>query len=200
MKLPRAAARPAVAAFALVWIGVVCGRSEWWAAPLVTVTVLAGPRRWRRSWVLVLAALVAGAVAGFLSVQRDRAVMAAEMPEGPHSALLVIATDPRSSRFGGAWFLARPVALRPASASGADWMAWQGPPVIVNLPDRLEGWSDGGLQVGRRLEVTGVIRSSPGRVALSPGRSLRVVSSPYPGRSTHSFGPATVFAAGLSAT
>ena len=122
------------------------------------------PRPWRRSWVLVLAALVAGALAGFLSVQRDQAVMAAAMPEGPHSVLLVVATDSRSSRFGGAWFLARPLALRQPSAVGSDWMKWQGPPVIVNVPDRVEGWPDGGVQVGQSLEVTGVMHSSPGTV------------------------------------
>ena len=69
---------------------------------------LAVPRSWRKSLVLGLAALVAGALAGFLSVQRDRAVMAAEVPDGPNSVLVVVATDARSSRFGGSWFLARP--------------------------------------------------------------------------------------------
>ena len=164
LKLPPAAARPAVAAFALVWIGVACGRSGSWSALLATGVVLVVPRAWRRSWLLVLAALAAGVLAGFLSVQRDRAVMAAEMPEGPHSVLVVVVTDPRSSRFGGAWFLARPVALRPASAMGVGWTAWEGPPVIVNVPDRLAERSDRDAKVGRRLEVTGVIHSSPGKV------------------------------------
>ena len=164
LKLPDPAARPAVAAFALVWIGVVCGRSGWWAALLIAGGILLVPRPWRRSWALVSAALVAGALAGFLAFERDRAVLAAELPTGSHSVLVIVATDPRSSRFGGAWFLARPVALRAAASPGAEWLAWQGPPVVVDLPDRLQGLSDPVLQLGQRLEVTGIIRPSPGRV------------------------------------
>ena len=97
LRTPGLAARPAVVSFVLVWVGVVCGRSGWWLALGVALVATALPRVWRKSMVLGLAALLAGALAGFLSSQRDQALMEAEVPEGSNSALMVSATDARLS-------------------------------------------------------------------------------------------------------
>jgi len=169
LRIPSPAARPAVASFCLVWVGVSCGRSGWWSVLAVAAVVVAVPRIWRKSLVLGLAALLAGALAGYLGVQRDRALMEAELPEGPNSALVVSATDARPSRFGGSWFLARPLAVRTPSTAGdgaesGNWLAWRGPPLIVNVPEDVEARSGIDVELGRHLEVTGTFRSSPGTI------------------------------------
>ncbi len=168
LRTPSPAARPAVAAFFLVWVGVVCGRSGWWPGLIVTLVVGAFPRIWRKSLVLGMAALMAGALAGLLSVQRDQALLAVEVPEGPNSALVVSASDARPSRFGGIWFLARPVAIRNpsigGSSEGVQWLEWRGPPMMMNVPEEVQAQSAINIEVGRYLEVTGTFRSSPGSI------------------------------------
>lgn len=118
---------------------------------------------------LGLAALVAGALAGVLAAQRDLALMEAVVPEGSNSALMVAATDARSSRFGGIWFLARPVSIQSRSGTGegegSQWLDWRGPSLIVNVPADVEARSPIDVEVGRYLLVTGSFRSSPGRTA-----------------------------------
>jgi competence protein ComEC len=135
----------------------------------VALVAVALPRVWRKSMILGLAALVAGALAGFLSLQRDQALMEAVVPEGSNSALMVSATDARPSRFGGIWFLARPVAIESRSGGsdreGGQWLDWRGPTLIVNVPADVEARSTVDVEVGRYLEVTGSFRSSPGRIA-----------------------------------
>ena len=166
LRTPSPASRPAVAAFFLVWVGVVSGRSGWWPVLVATVVALALPRVWRKSLVLGLAALAAGALAGFLAIQRAQTLMETEVPDGLNSALVVSDTDARPSRFGGSWFLGRPVAIRiPASMGNApeeaQWLAWRGPPMIVRLSETLTE-SVVEIDVGSRLQVTGTFRSSPG--------------------------------------
>ena len=114
-----------------------------------------------------MGALVAGALAGFLSIQRAEALMEVQVPEGLNSALLVAATDARPSRFGGSWFLARPVAIRTppgGSAVGGQWLAWRGPPMVVNVREGLPTDAAVEIDVGRHLQVSGTFRSSPGSV------------------------------------
>ena len=169
LRTPSPAARPAVVAFFLVWIGVVCGSSGWWPLLGSTVVVVAVPRIWRKSLGLALAALLAGALAGFLAVERDEALLRAEVPEGPVTALVVAASDTRASRFGGSWFLARPTAIRtpPSGRNGLEgdqWLDWRGPPLIVNLPEGIQARSEIDVELGRHLQVTGTFRSSPGRM------------------------------------
>ena len=124
---------------------------------------------WRKSMFLGLAALMAGALAGFLSVQRDQALMEAVVPEGSNSALIVAATDAQPSRFGGFWFLARPVSIQSRSGAsdgeGSQWLDWRGPTLIVNVPADVGARSTIDVDVGRYLLVTGSFRSSPGRIA-----------------------------------
>lgn len=119
--------------------------------------------------VLGLAALIAGALAGFLSLQRGQALMEAEVPEGSNTAVMVSATDARPSRFGGIWFLARPVAIRtPSGVSGSEGgqsLDWRGPPLIVNVSDETQVRSTIDVEVGRYLQITGSFRSSPGSIA-----------------------------------
>lgn len=169
LRTPDPAARPAVASFILVWVGVVCGRAGWWLALVVALVAAALPRVWRKSMVLGLAALVAGALAGFLSLQRNQALMEVVVPEGSNSALMVSATDARPSRFGGIWFLAHPVAIQSqsgrSSSEESQWLDWRGPPLIVNVPDSVETRSTVDVEVGRYLQVTGSFRSFPGRIA-----------------------------------
>ncbi len=168
VRLPGPAARPAMGTFALVWVGVVCGRSGWWAGLLAVSAVLAVPRQWRKWLVLGVAALVAGTLAGVLSVQRDRALLEAVVIEGPNTALVVASTDARPSRFGGIWFLARPVAIQASAPDGGrQWMDWRGPPMIVNFSKPGQTSSGIEVQVGRYLEVTGTFGSSPGHVGAS---------------------------------
>lgn len=169
LRTPSPAARPAVVSFFLVWVGVACGRSGSWPALAAAVVVVAVPRIWRRSLVLGLAALFAGAVAGYLGVQRDLALMETDVPEGYNSALVVSATDARPSRFGGSWFLARPVAMRSPStpSAGVDdgqWLQWRGPPLIVNVSDNVEARSPVQVEPGSHLQVTGTFRSSAGTI------------------------------------
>ncbi len=119
-------------------------------------------QRWRRSLVLALAALLAGALAGLLSLQRDRAVLTARGAGGTQLGVMVAATDARPSRFGGVWFLARPVAIQtsnpgPAASKDGQWLAWQGPPLIVNVPDETQVDSSSTIAPGRHLEVDGHI-------------------------------------------
>ena len=169
LKTPGPAARPAVAAFLLVWVGVVCARSGWWLVLIAAGAGIAAIPRWRRSLVFALAALLAGTLAGLLSLQRDQAVLTARVPEGANSVLMLAATDARPSRYGGFWFLARPVAIQTSkpgrSASNVDqWLAWRGPPMIVNVPEETEVDSSSTIGAGRHLEVEGTFRSSPGEV------------------------------------
>ena len=169
LRTPDPAARPAVASFVLVWVGVLCGRSGLWVALAVAGAGVAFPRAWRKSMVLGLAALMAGALAGFLSVQRDQALMEAVVPKGSNSAVMVAATDARPSRFGGFWFLARPVSIQSRSGEsdgeGSQWLDWRGPTLIVNVPADVGARSTIDVDVGRYLLVTGSFRSSPGRIA-----------------------------------
>ena len=163
MRFPEMPARPAVAAFGLVWIGVLCGRSGWWPAVLGMGGIVALPRRWRQASVLGLGALAAGTLAGLLSHQRDVSLMAAVMPEGVNSALIVAATDARPSRFGGLWFVGRPVAYQASGATTVGpWVAWRGPPLMINVPST-ELSSSPAIEVGRHLQVSGTFRSGPGR-------------------------------------
>jgi competence protein ComEC len=168
LRTPDRASRPAIASFVLVWMGVVCARSGWWLALALTLLGVALPRVWRKSMILGFAALVAGAIAGLLSQQRGQAFLEAVVPEGPHSALLVSATDARPARFGSMWFVARPVALQ-ALSGGTDggesqWLEWRGPTLVVNVPAHVDERSAVDIEVGTYVLVTGSFQSSPGRI------------------------------------
>ena len=176
LKIPEPPGRSALTAFFLVWVGVLCGRSGWWPAVVAACVVATFPRRWRHAIGLALGALVAGTLAGFLSIQREVDVVSTAIPEGSNAALMVASTDARRSPFGGLWFIARPFALKAPGDQAprtsphrngqernwqeGNWIEWRGPPLMVNVRPA-QAASAVHVQVGHHLLVSGAFRSSP---------------------------------------
>ena len=185
-RLPAPAARPALAAFALVWIGVLLGRSGSWVAVPAIGCLLAIVPGWRKSLILGVSALLAGCLAGFLGFQRDLDLAVSGLPEGRGTVLVVASTDASPSRFGGLRFVARPTAIQVGrSGSGGEWVTWRGPPLLINVGT--EGDLSPEIRMGHRFIVTGTFRSSPGRVRsigfggrISPDRIQRLEGESNP--------------------
>ncbi|HEX5672075.1 MAG TPA: ComEC/Rec2 family competence protein [Acidimicrobiia bacterium] len=151
LRLPDDAARPVVLALVWTWVGVSVGRSAWWwlAPTAATLLLFVSRERWA---ILAIAAIVAGTLAGLLSISRERAVLEAVVPAGRVTLIVTATMDPAPGEYGEAWLLARPAAV----VSGDQVVAWQGPPILVS------GQVPGGLAAGEQAQVVGRINQRPG--------------------------------------
>lgn len=157
LRFPDRAARPAVAALLVTWFGVLIGRSATWWLGVAGVAALAPVRRHRLA-VPALVAILAGALAGHLSVEREQAVLAASVPEGWATLQVRATMDPAQGDYGDAWFLARPDAIVKAGQG----LPWRGPPILVS------GEVPAGLLAGERAQIDGRLTSQPGWARGSP--------------------------------
>jgi competence protein ComEC len=166
LRLPDDAARPVVLALVWTWVGVSVGRSAWWwLAPTAAALLLfASRKRWAA---LAMAAIVAGTLAGLLSIARERAVLEAVVPEGWVTLIVTATMDPAPSDYGEAWFLSRPAAV----VRSNQIVAWQGPPILVG------GEVPGGLAAGEQAEVVGRISQRPGWARGTPYAARMSASS-----------------------
>ena len=168
LRLPDPAARPAVVGLTAVWLGVVFGRLGWWPAGLIVLLLAPiqrvlgrgndpGRASLRANTVVVVAALLAGILAGSLSLLRERAVWEAALPTGTGRVAVTALTDAKPSRYRGSWFLARPYGLWWRER----WIDWVGPPLLVSGKPLA-------IDAGARLLVVGRWSPRPGVAGGTP--------------------------------
>ena len=138
-----------------VWAGALVGREWWglWGALIVGVTMAAS----KRSGIVVVmaAGLVAGAYAGWGSVQREAATWSAHLIEGEVTLRAVARTDPKGLA-PEQWLLARPLAY--LESDGRHWQEWLGPVLMVEPGDA------GAVAAGEVFEASGSLKRRPGRI------------------------------------
>jgi competence protein ComEC len=158
IRLPEPPARSVLAVLALVWFGVLCGRSGVWilGAGLGLISLALHVRRVIP--IFVSAGLFAGTAAGALVSHREQQILTAQVPESVVSVVAVALTDSRPSPFGGVWFLARPYLL---VIDGAD-SRWKGPPMMVVSEESAQ------LDSGDHIRVIGSLTAKRGLAGGTP--------------------------------
>lgn len=143
-----------LAVAALVWMGALGGRHSWglWGALALGVAISVANHS---GIVLVMSAgLVAGAVAGWGSGQREAAMLSAPLVEGEVTLRAVARTDPAGLP-DSQWLVARPLAYR--LPEHRDWRKWQGPVLLVEAGDA------GEVAAGEVFEASGFLTRQAGR-------------------------------------
>ncbi len=166
LRWPDAAARPAVGALLATWLAVLVGRSAAWWLGLGGLIALVPVRR-HRLVLPAVGAILAGTLAGHLSVEREQAVLAAVVPEGWATLQVRATMDPAPGDYGDVWFLARPDTV----IDSGQVLAWQGPPILIS------GEAPAGLAAGERAQVEGRLAKRPGWARGSPYAARLTASS-----------------------
>jgi len=116
------------------------------------VAILAwGVLRERRWWAIFIVITTAGSVSGYLSAQRDLAILESAVPDGVVEVRGTVVEDPRPGQ-NGTWFLIEPEAL----TAGRRGFSWDGPRLLVSSDHPLD------VMAGDLVAVKGRLVARPG--------------------------------------
>jgi competence protein ComEC len=148
-----------LAAAALVWLVVAAARAA--GPPVLIGGIAAGTAlvaTVRKPWTIAVGGLiVASALSGTLSMEREAAVLTSTTPDGPVDVLGVALDDPRPGA-SGEWFLLRPTYLK---RSGI-WVKWEGAQMLVAVRESVE------IAAQDEVLVQGVAVNRPGTARGDP--------------------------------
>ncbi len=153
MRLPDQLSKSALLAGGFVWFGAWAGRSLNSTAVLIgSVASVAAFALRRRSLAALLLITTAGSVSGYLSIERDRAILETLVPEGVVEVRGTAVEDPRPGS-AGYWFLIEPESVSTRHRE----MVWSGPRLLVSADRSFD------VMAGDRLLVSGRLSARPGR-------------------------------------
>ncbi len=158
MNPPDQMGRWAVAAAGCAWVAAWAGRSIGWpslAASVIGTLLLASIKR--RAAALLAMVMVAAALSGVLSVQREATVLGTFVPEGLAEVIGTVVDDPRPGA-NGFWFLIRPDTIQVRDRESS----WQGPPLLVSAVE------ESAVMAGERVAVAGRMAARSGSARGDP--------------------------------